>query len=132
MQTIGLTVRQVGLALFAVAAGAGLCGVGVAAAWLPGVVTLAAAAVGGAALIRFLLNVPVYAARAGVPEPGSVLAMADSQEAARPDDHRSVSSPTLRVVHDATKKQVEKDDFAAETGRPPGLGRLLRIDDRRR
>ncbi|WP_345432378.1 MraY family glycosyltransferase [Actinoallomurus vinaceus] len=131
LKAMGLTVRQVGLALFAVAAVAGLCGVGVAAARLPGLAMLAAAAVGGAGLIRLLLNVPVYAARAGAPEPASVLKPADSQAAAHPGRHRSLSAPRLRVVHDAEKKQSENDDFPTEMGTQPGLRRLLHIDDRR-
>lgn len=103
LRTMGLTVRQVGLALFAVAVAAGLCGVGVATARLPGIAMLAAAAVGAAALIGLLLNVPVYAARAGVPMPASAPETADSQAAAHPDR----TSPKLRVVRDAPKKQVE-------------------------
>ncbi|GAB3968983.1 hypothetical protein GCM10029978_039430 [Actinoallomurus acanthiterrae] len=102
LQAMGLTVRQVGLALFALAVAAGLCGVGVATAWLPGAATLATAAVGAAALIVLLLNVPVYAARPGVPKPASALETADSPTGAHP-----ISPPKLRVVPDAPKKQVE-------------------------
>ncbi|GAA0352887.1 MraY family glycosyltransferase [Actinoallomurus spadix] len=61
LRAMGLTVPQVALTLFTVAGLAGLCGVAVAAARLPGVLTLAAAGTGAAALVLLLIRVPVYA-----------------------------------------------------------------------
>ncbi|MFL6052716.1 MAG: MraY family glycosyltransferase [Actinoallomurus sp.] len=68
LKAMGLTVPQVAVTLFAIATVAGLCGVGVAAASLPGLVTVAAAATGAGALILLLIRVPVYAAQAAAPD----------------------------------------------------------------
>jgi hypothetical protein len=115
LKTMGLTVRQVALALFVVAATAGLCAVGVAAGRLPGIATLAAAAVGAAGLIRILLNIPVYTAQAGAPDSAGVLEAAGGPVASPPDHLRASSPPTLRVVHDA-RREERNDDLAAENG----------------
>ena len=61
LRILGLSVRQVALMLFTVAALSCLCGAAVACARLPGLVTLAATVTAGIAAIRVLLRVPAYA-----------------------------------------------------------------------
>ncbi|MCO5998169.1 glycosyltransferase family 4 protein [Actinoallomurus rhizosphaericola] len=110
LRAMGLTVPQVALTLFAVAGLAGLCGVGVTAARLPGVLTLAAAGTGAAALILSLIKVPVYAT---VPEetPGTA----------------DVLPMTVRPV-------AEADDRDLPLRRTPaaGPGSVLHIDEWRK
>jgi UDP-GlcNAc:undecaprenyl-phosphate/decaprenyl-phosphate GlcNAc-1-phosphate transferase len=110
LRTMGLTVPQVALTLFTVAGLAGLCGVGVATARLPGVLTLVAAATGAAALILLLIRVPVYAAVPDeVPDAADVLPIT-ARPGGRPD-HR---------------------DLPLRRGTTSGPGSVLHIDEWRR
>ncbi|MCO6005116.1 undecaprenyl/decaprenyl-phosphate alpha-N-acetylglucosaminyl 1-phosphate transferase [Actinoallomurus purpureus] len=122
LRTMGFTVPQVALTLFAIAAVAGLCGVGVAAARLPGILTLAAAATGAAVLVLLLMKVPVYAApdAAGIPP-----------ATASPPGSGGLPFPrAVRVVDAADEPEDRRSRRERGTGSGPGS--VLHIDERRK
>ncbi|MEV5711736.1 MraY family glycosyltransferase [Actinoallomurus sp. NPDC052274] len=96
LRAMGLTVPQVALTLCAAAGLAGLCGVGVAAARLPGVLTLAAAGTGAAALILLLIKVPVYAA-APAEEPATADVLPLTARPAPEPRHRDLPLRNVRT-----------------------------------